>query len=444
MPSIRWIALKLKRRGPLFCLALFVTGSFLFVGFNSLKFINSSTKNQNNISTERNKFNGVPGKLEYSNQTNLQNFTGETRRQLNSKVHVFYYAWYGSPSVDGEWWHWNHEYIPPWDKNDHKKYPTGHHQPDKADIGANFYPSLGPYSSKDPAIISAHMSMMAKANLGVVALSWYPPGQADEHGPPSDKMVPALLDAALDRGLKVCLQIEPYEGRDVTNLRKHLIYVQQAYGSHPAYYKVKVGSRLLPLFYLYDSYRIVPDQWARLLSPRGDLTVRNTDLDGLFIGLLVEFKHRSDIKQAGFDGFYTYFASNGFSYGSSWKNWKSLASYAFKSSMMFIPSVGPGYVDTRVRAWNGKNTQSRGGGSYYDTAWRSALTAPAKWVSVTSFNEWHEGTQIEPAMEKECEGYKYEDYSPLSPQYYLELTDKWSLAMKNKTIPLARKNKPLT
>ena len=40
---------------------------------------------------------------------------------------------------------------------------------------------------------------------------------------------------------------------------------------------------------------------------------------------LVEMKHRYDIKKASFDGFYTYFASNGFTYGSSWKNWKGLA-----------------------------------------------------------------------------------------------------------------------
>ena len=78
-------------------------------------------------------------------------------------------------------------------------------------------------------------------------------------------------------------------------------------------------------------------------------------LDGIYLALLVEYKHRHDIKKAGLDGFYTYFASNGFTYGSSWKNWRSLATYAYQSSLLFVPSVGPGYVDTRVRPWNGKN-----------------------------------------------------------------------------------------
>ena len=91
------------------------------------------------------------------------------------------------------------------------------------------------------------------------------------------------------------------------------------------------------------------------LNITGDLTVRGTDLDGIFLALLVEFKHRHDIKKAKFDGFYTYFASNGFTYGSSWKNWRSLASFAHQNSLMFVVSLGPGYLDTRVRPWNAKN-----------------------------------------------------------------------------------------
>ena len=33
-------------------------------------------------------------------------------------------------------------------------------------------------------------------------------------------------------------------------------------------------------------------------------------------------------------------------------------------------------------------------GGYYDTGWRAAVKARAKIVSVTSFNEWGEGTQV--------------------------------------------------
>lgn len=59
-------------------------------------------------------------------------------------------------------------------------------------------------------------------------------------------------------------------------------------------------------------------------------------------------QHRNEIRQARFDGFYTYFASESFTYGSTWQNWRSLSRFARLNRMIFIPSVGPGYIDTQV------------------------------------------------------------------------------------------------
>ena len=36
-------------------------------------------------------------------------------------------------------------------------------------------------------------------------------------------------------------------------------------------------------------------------------------------------------------------------------------------------------------------------GKTYDLMWTAALSAGADFVTITSYNEWHEGTQIEPA-----------------------------------------------
>jgi len=347
-------------------------------------------------------------------------------RRLNSNVHIFYYAWYGAPAEDGEWFHWNHKYIDNWDKSDTKTYPTGLHKPPD-DVGANFFPSLGAYSSRNISVINEHFSWLESANIGVVAVSWYPPGLRDENGPQSDKMIPTLLEVAQKYNLKICLHIEPYQGRNPENFRRYLQYVHSTYGSHAAYYRVQRGSRSLPVFYVYDSYQVSVQDWSRLFSRKGDLSVRDTELDAIFIALLVEMKHRYDIKKASFDGFYTYFASNGFTYGSSWKHWKGLADYAAKNSLLFIPSVGPGYVDTRVRPWNYKNTRERRKGLYYETAWRTALSTSARYISITSFNEWHEGTQIEPAIPHGYKGYTYESYYPADPDFYLKITKNFTL-----------------
>lgn len=39
--------------------------------------------------------------------------------------------------------------------------------------------------------------------VGVLVLSWYPPGVADNHGEPTEDLVPAVMDAAHRHSLKV-------------------------------------------------------------------------------------------------------------------------------------------------------------------------------------------------------------------------------------------------
>lgn len=83
----------------------------------------------------------------------------------NYYVHAFYYAWYGNPKFDGKYIHWNHLQLPHWDAKVAERYPQGRHSPPD-NIGANFYPSLGPYSSRDPAVIEAHMQQLRTAAIG--------------------------------------------------------------------------------------------------------------------------------------------------------------------------------------------------------------------------------------------------------------------------------------
>lgn len=340
----------------------------------------------------------------------------------NYNVHTFYYAWYGNVAVDGNWSHWNHLFLTNWKKEDKKVYPSGRHMPPD-DIGSNFYPLMGCYSSRDPVVIDEHMRLMKQAGIGVVVLSWYPEGMTDS---PED-IFPLILDTAHRYGLKVAPHIEPYRNRNPINLHQNIGHLIFKYGSHPALYRMRrlrqrPDASELPVFYIYDSYLTPAPAWRELLSTKGNLSIRGTHLDAVFLGLLVEMQHRYDIKKAHFDGFYTYFATNGFTYGSTWKNWRSLSKFAHQNGLIFVPSVGPGYIDTQVRPWNIANARHRRHGKYYEVAWRSAISASAEYVSITSFNEWHEGTQIEPAVPHQTEKFTYMDYKPQSSDFYINLT----------------------
>jgi hypothetical protein len=47
----------------------------------------------------------------------LNNFFFLFCSSVFSHVHTFYYPWYGAPEEDGVWLHWNHEYIPHWERS---------------------------------------------------------------------------------------------------------------------------------------------------------------------------------------------------------------------------------------------------------------------------------------------------------------------------------------
>ncbi|XP_078539911.1 glycoprotein endo-alpha-1,2-mannosidase-like protein [Lissotriton helveticus] len=352
---------------------------------------------------------------------------GHTEPIVYRDIHIFYYMWYGNPKFDGKFVHWDHVMVPHWDPKISASYPKGRHSPPE-DIGSSFYPELGPYSSRDPNVLEEHMKQLKEAAIGVLVLAWFPPGLADDNGEPTDDLVPLILDAAHAYNIKVAFHIQPYKGRNDNTVHDNIKYIIDKYGSHSSFYAYKTSvGRTLPLFYIYDSYLTSPESWANLLTASGSHSIRNTPYDSVFIALLVEETHKQDILSAGFDGMYTYFASNGFSFGSSHQNWKAIKTFCDTNNLMFIPSVGPGYIDTSIRPWNNHNTRNRVNGKYYETALQAALTVRPEIVSITSFNEWHEGTQIEKSTPKKTLTRLYLDYIPHEPHLYLELTRKWAL-----------------
>lgn len=151
---------------------------------------------------------------------------------------------------------------------------------------------------------------------------------------------------------------------------------------------------LAPLLRRYDSYHIPPADWAELLTPGGSASLRGTAADGVFIGLWL---HAGDgdaqILAGGFDGAYTYFASEAVSWAADPSNWRAMAAWARQHARLFIPSVGPGYDDSRIRPWNAGAARAREGGARYRRWWQAALVAGPAAVSITSYNEcewWEE------------------------------------------------------
>ncbi len=93
--------------------------------------------------------------------------------------------------------------------------------------------------------------------------------------------------------------------------------------------------------------------------------------------------------------------------------------WAIQNKKAVHPLRRSGYIDERIRPENAINTQSRDNGKYYDDYWKKAIAVEPSAIAITSFNEWHEGTQIEPAKPYKTKGFTYLDYKPLADDYYL-------------------------
>ena len=321
-------------------------------------------------------------------------------------VHAFYYGWYGNPAHDGAFVHWQ----------------QGGHLP-PVELGADYRPLLGAYSSRDRAVLDRHFGWFVEAGIGVAVVSYWGPGSRE------DQLLPGILDAAARAHVEVAFHIEPYAGRTAATVVRDIRDLRTRFGSHPAFHRVARPTRHGPshaprgVFYVFESSggggRIPDADWARELA-----TIRGTADDAIVLGQALDVNR---LDQSQFDGLYNYdvFAVDG-------SGFDAVGRAVRQRNAIFVPSVGPGYVDGRAIPGSTRSL-GRDAGARYDLMWARAVDARAEWVSITSFNEWHEGSQIEPAVRYATPSFTCLDYtdtpgarSPEGRDHYLRRTSAWS------------------
>jgi glycoprotein endo-alpha-1,2-mannosidase len=263
-----------------------------------------------------------------------------TASAADPRSSIFFYPWYSNMRHDGHYTHWTQGgHLPPFD------------------LASQFFPARGAYSSSDPQVLRGQMRDIAAAGVDEVVSSWW--GQ----GSPEDRRLPAVMRAAKARELQVAVQLEPYDGRSIESIAADLAYLRG------------IGIRNV---YVYRSDDLTADQWTTVTrQPNGMRLFAQTNRVG--------FAARS-----GFAGFYTYdiLLYNG-------PKFVRLCDQAHKLGILCAPSVGPGY--SAARATGDTRVKPRRAGATYDSMWRAAERADADLITITSYNEWGEGTQIEPA-----------------------------------------------
>lgn len=265
-----------------------------------------------------------------------------SRTAAGGETWIFYYPWYGTPQRDGAYLHWDQGgHIPPFD------------------LASSYYPARGPYSSSDPAVVAAQMRQIRHAGIGGIVVSWWGWGSFE------DQRLPLVLRLAHRQGLRVAVQIEPYDGRSPASVGVDLAHLQS------------LGITRVYVYHPFDG--LGEADWAALLA-----SVHGVQVLGQTVNV-------TRAAAAHFSGVYTYdIVTDGPA------TFAHLCAAAHQAGLRCEPSVGPGY--DALRATGDTHVLPRAGGATYDAMWRAAIAADADAVTITSYNEWHEGTQIEPAL----------------------------------------------
>ena len=305
---------------------------------------------------------------------------------VSRMVLTFYYPWYGvpdGPGGAGRTVHW------------------GRIDAANKDIAASTdYPTLGAYDSHDAKLIDQHCLWAKRAGIDAFIVSWW------GHNSFSDRAMDKILDGCKRHGLTACIYYETVpRPRTAESAAEDIVKVLEKYGSHPSHLKVH-GK---PVVFVYGRAL----QELGLTAWLEAIKIINAEYKGGVTPIGDQFSYGA---ARIFDGIHTYNTAGllrGMEPGAARKwaaetypAWVKMGDEAGKISAL---TVIPGYDDTKIRKPG--LAVKRYDGELYRAQWEEAIKADPHWVLITSFNEWHEGSEIEPSLE-----YK-EQYIDLTAEY---------------------------
>lgn len=243
------------------------------------------------------------------------------------------------------------------------------------------------YVSRDPGVMDRHIAQAQSAGIDALVVSWYGPwGGANNQ---TESNFAQMLDVANSRGFKLAVDVEvtsPFVGGSgsVVEMLRHALDV---HANHPAYLRVD-GK---PVLFFWRQQRFSPGTWQ---SIRDQVDPGH---NSIWIAEGVDMSYQSV-----FDGHHLYTvtwnpATDVSATANKFSRWVQQARERYGSYRYWVATAMPGYNDTRTGRGNAF-ARGREDGAYYAQTWQAAINSNPDWVIITSFNEWPEGTYIEPSQ----------------------------------------------
>jgi len=312
------------------------------------------------------------------------------------QVLAFYYPWYGTadgPGGAGKTVHW------------------GRIDAANKDIEASTdYPQLGPYDSHHPKIIDQHCRWAKEAGVDALIVSWW------GHGHYTDRALGPILDGCQRHGLSACIYYETVPPpRTPQSAADDIIKVLDKYGEHPAH--LRVNGKPVVFIYGRTLQELGLTEWLEALK------LIKAGYKGSVMAIGDQFSYGA---ARVFDGVHTYNTAGQLRgrepadartwASQTYRSWVELADRAGRISAV---TVIPGYDDTKIRKPG--LAVKRYDGELYRVQWQEAVKSNPHWILITSFNEWHEGSEIEPSLE----------YG----RQYVDLTAEYAKSFKDRPSP---------
>jgi hypothetical protein len=317
--------------------------------------------------------------------------------------------WYQSPDTSGYWgWHWKMDHFNPGilDENG------------KPEIASHFMPLIGPYDSKDWAVLEYQVLLMKLSGIDGVIVDWYGSSNYTDY-PVINQATQRLFDAIKRAGLTFVIC---YEDQTVKNMidghrlddsmdfdqgQKDLMYLQETWFQEQSYLKID-GRPLLLTF--GPRYFVNPADWETLFQ----------DLEKQPILVTLD-QHYVPPAVSTFPWPPMWASKDGVLSTSSLENYldgfyKKAENYPF-----LIAGAFPGFQDIYQEAGVGESYGYLDPleGNIFETTFQKAIDQEPDIVQLITWNDYGEGTNIEPTEE-----YGYQ---------YLEIIHKYALEIKGQS-----------
>lgn len=251
---------------------------------------------------------------------------------------------------------------------------------------------ITPYNSSDPAVIERHVREAKGAGIDGFLAAWTGTGTE------TDKNFAKLLDTAAAQGFKAAIHFETATIGS-GNVAAQIKAAISQYGNHPAY--LRWNNK--PAIFFWSPQTVGNAAAWRDMRQRTDpgnsqvWSVDTTNVSYLDV----------------FDSIHIFSAgkwtatTNVAQVDAQWRANVDAYNKAHGTTRLWAAGVIPGWDETRVQPpRNPAKLFPRRDGAEYETNWKAATASKPDWITITSYNEWFEGTQIEPSV---AAGTKYLD-----------------------------------